>query len=352
MTAERFLRELTWPLTELVVLLAIVAFSLFATLASAAGSLSIWIGIWLGIVLMPGLFRYLLMLLEAKAYGRTTPVANIELFSFISNLWSLTWLVICAVTIWGGILLAAYISLPAAQVFALLSFAMLPGSLAVLAITRSPFASLHPRTVARMIAVSGWQYWLVPVAVGIMLVIAGQLATSGAPGWLVTISRFYCLFLLFTLTGGLLHANGVRFSLSFDGSAGDGDDTELPPVRDERTRLRTRVLTHAYGFFSRDNRAGALAHIECALRDDEDVDGAWQWYFNEMLNWESKDGALMLAQSRLTRLLNEKRDVEAMKLISRCLLENSRFRPLPQDQDAALEAAERLHRDDLAKALE
>src|SRR5690606_32147729 len=210
--------------------------------------------------------------------------------------------------------------------------------------------SLNPRTVARMIAVGGWQYWLVPAAVGLALVIAGQLASAGAPGLLVTVSRFYCLFLLFTLTGGVLQANGVRFSLSFDGSA--ADDSELPPAMDDRTRQRTRVLTHAYGFFSRDNRAGALAHVESALRNDEDVDDGSQWYFDEMLKWESKDGALMLAQSWLARLLEERRDVEAVKLISRCLLENPRFRPLPKDQEAALEAAERLHRDDLAKALE
>src|SRR5690606_25231547 len=119
MRAERFLRELAWPLTEPVVLLAIVSFSLLATLAQAAGLL----GIWLGIVLLPALFCYLLMLLEARAYGRTTPVANIELFSFITNFWSLAWLVIVAIIIWGGTFLAAYASLLAAQVFSLSLFA-------------------------------------------------------------------------------------------------------------------------------------------------------------------------------------------------------------------------------------
>lgn len=346
MTAERFLRELAWPLTELVVLLAIVIFSLLATLAQAAG----FLGIWLGLILLPALFRYLLLLLEAKACGRTTPVATIELFSFVENFWSLASLVIFAIVIWGGVLLAAHVSIIAAQVFALAILAVSPASLAVLAITRSPIQSLNPQTVGRMIAVSGWHYWLVPPTVALAGLLVSLLASAGAPELVVMASRFYCLFLLFTLTGGVLHANGARFALSFDGS--DGDVTELPPAADDETRLRRRVLSHAYGFFSRDNRAGALAHIESALQNEVDVDGAWQWYFNEMLKWESKDGALMLAQSRLTRLLDEQRDVEAVKLISRCLLENPRFRPLAGDYDAALRAAERLHREDLAKALE
>ena len=125
----------------------------------------------------------------------------------------------------------------------------------------------------------------------------------------------------------------------------------------KRTRIpgherEASVLNHAYGFFSRDNRAGALAHIRSALRDETDVDAAYYWYFSEMLRWESKDAALMLAQERLTELLRGERGVEAVKLISRCLLENPRFRPLPGDLDSALQVAARLDRDDLVRTLE
>jgi len=67
--------------------------------------------------------------------------------------------------------------------------------------------------------------------------------------------------------------------------------------------------------------------------------------------WESTDAALFLAQMYLTRLLLAQRDVEALKLMSRCLLENKRFKPLAKDRGAALAAAERQGNEDLIKYL-
>jgi hypothetical protein len=144
-----------------------------------------------------------------------------------------------------------------------------------------------------------------------------------------------------------LHAKGARFALSFDGD----DAADPPPEIDDLTRSRQRVVNHAYAFFSRGNRTGAMAHVQSAIQNEGDIDDAYHWYFTEMLKWESKDGALLLAQANLTRLLDEQRDVEAVKLISRCLLVDDGFRPLPGDLDRALDAAARLDRDDLEKVL-
>jgi hypothetical protein len=347
-TVNRFFRELVWPATDMVVLVAIVFFTLLATLVQAAGQLVLWLDLLLGILLLPPLFRYLLMLLEARAYGRPTPVATIELWSFLDNFWSLAPLVIFALLIWGGILLEENVSALAARGFTAAMLAVIPASLGVLAITRSPVQAFAPDAIMRMIAVCEWTYLLVPAAVVLAYLVTSLLTSVGAPDLLILASRFYSLFLLFTFTGGLLHAKGVQFALSFDGDEG----TELPTEIDDLTRSRQRVLNHAYGFFSRGNRGGAMAHIQSAIQNESDIDGAYHWYFDEMLKWESKDGALLLAQANLTRLLDEQRDVEVVKLISRCLLENPGFRPLSSDLDAALDAAARLDRDDLAKALE
>ena len=70
-----------------------------------------------------------------------------------------------------------------------------------------------------------------------------------------------------------------------------------------------------------------------------------------MLKWESREAALLLAQRYVNWLLPESRDTDALKLISRCLLENPRFRPLPEDIGAALAAAERLGNDELYEYL-
>ena len=348
MNVNRFFRELAWPATDMVVLMAMVFFTLLALLVQAAGQLVLWLDLLLGILLLPPLFRYLLMLLEARVYGRPTPVATIELFSIVDNFWSLAPLMIFALLIWGGIWLDEHVSALAARVFTAAMLAVIPASLAVLAMTRSPVQAVNPHAIMRMIAVCEWHYLLVPAAVVLAWLVTSLLTSVGAPDVLILASRFYCLFLLFTFTGGLLHAKGVQFALSFD-----GDEVTDPPAEiDDLTRSRQRVLNHAYGFFSRGNRGGAMAHIQSAIQNESDIDGAYHWYFNAMLKWESKDGALLLAQGNLTRLLDEQRDVEVVKLISRCLLENPGFRPLSSDLDAALDAAARLDRDDLARALE
>ncbi len=93
------MRELLFPATDSVVLTAIVTFALLGLLAQHAGLL----GLWLGVILLPAVFRYLLMLLEARALGRPTPVAGIELFNIADNLWSLAPLVLVAVVVWGPI---------------------------------------------------------------------------------------------------------------------------------------------------------------------------------------------------------------------------------------------------------
>jgi hypothetical protein len=82
MNAKRFLREIAWPLTDMVVLIAIVAFTLLTALAQAAGQLAFWLNLLLVALLLPPLFRYLLMLLESRAYGRPTPVATSRLSRF------------------------------------------------------------------------------------------------------------------------------------------------------------------------------------------------------------------------------------------------------------------------------
>lgn len=356
MTGLRLLRELGYPLTNMVVLpaiamfllLAIVTFSLLVMLPSASGMLRVFLVVFLGIMLLPALIRYLLMLLEARAYGRTPPVASLELFSFVANFWTVAPLVIVAMSIWGGYWLDRNVAPLAAQAFGVLLLAVTPASLAVLAITQSAAQALNPATVWRMIRAVGWRYSVVPAVVALLLSVASILARAGAPDLALMAFVLYGVFLAFTLTGAVLHASGVKIYLSVEGAAGAVTAEE---DTDPRTRARRQVLSHAYGFFSRDNRAGAMAHVRSVLRDETDVDTAYNWYFNEMLKWESKDAALMLAQERLTELLRDERGVEAVKLISRCLLENPRFRPLPGDLDAALQVAARLDRDDLVRIL-
>lgn len=341
---QRLLRELSFPATDSAVLTAIVTFALLALLAQHAGLL----GLWLGVILLPAVFRYLLMLLEARALGRATPVAGIELFNIADNLWSFAPLVLVAVAVWGGILLDRSVSPVAAGALWLLMAVALPASLAILAISRSPLASLNPHGMAQVVGACGPWYALAPASLLAAVLLIDLSGSGGLLGIAAMGAGWYALFLLFTMTGSLCAAGKLEFAASIP----DPVEPDEAVLDERQKQARRRVLTHAYGLFSRQNRAGGIAHIRQALREEADDDGAWRWYIGEMFAWESKDPALMLAREYLPRLLAAGRDVEAVKLLARCLLQDGSFRPGAEDRDEIRELLQRHRRADLMSALD
>lgn len=343
MKPRELLRELIYPLTEVSVLLAILVFALLATLAEAAGLL----GLWLAVLLVPAVYRYLLLLLEARASGRPAPVVGIEQFNIAENFWSLTPLILHAAAIWIGFLLQWRVSDAAALVFALALFAVLPASLAILAITRSPIESLNPAAWWRLVRGCGKPYLLalaVPLAGGVLLwaVVWPAIAAITRSAFLYAVAANYELVLLFTVTGAVLHGSDVQWQVDIPAPSAGRQDPEADLLRQRRN-----VLSHAWGFISRGNATGGLKHIELAIAEEPDAGRAWQWYFTRMLEWPSTDPALQLARSWLGWLLEQERDIEALKLMTRCLRENPAFRPRPANIDAARELARRFNRDDL-----
>lgn len=124
-------------------------------------------------------------------------------------------------------------------------------------------------------------------------------------------------------------------------------------IEDSAATLKTRtaVLNHAYGFVSRDNRAGGLDHIYLCIADDPNPDKAWAWFFEKMLAWEVKDAALVFAQQYIRRMSYREDHVAVVKIMMRCRLVNESFLPLPEDRPQALLAAQQCHNEELVKAL-
>jgi hypothetical protein len=323
--------------------LALITFLLMEILAEAAGLF----GIWLAIVIVPAYFRYLLHLLDSKANGRDAPSPGIELFNWVENFWSLFPLVLVCLVIWGEYFLAMrFPPMVAAMPGALIVF-LFPASMVVLALTRSPVQSLNPVAVFRIVRSCGRDYFIVPLVIIATFLLIWYLVIPGTPYVLTKAAALYASFLLFTLTGGVLYTSSEKIQVEM-----------LPPLEPTAEQLdaaltdeRTKVLNHAYAFISRGNRQGGLQHICQWIGNEAAPDLAYRWFFEQMLQWDSTEAALILAQAYLTRLLDRQRDVEAMKLIRRCLIEDERFKPLPEDRHAALAAAGRLGNDDLARYL-
>lgn len=343
MAPRELAREIAYPLTDMTVLLGMAGFALLAALAQAAGIL----GLWLAILLVPAFFRYLVALLEARANGRPAPVAGIEMFNIADNFWTLAPLVVVALAIWGGFLLAHAGQDAASRTAGAAMVAVLPASLAILAITRSPFESLNPLAWWRMVRACGADYAFAVAVPALTALVVALLPLDGMPAVVAGLCWSYPTFLLCTLTGAILHGNDVAFRIRIP------DPVEAGPgeVSAGRDAERRKILNHAYGFASRGNLDGGLAHVRATLGDDPEPAEARRWYFERMLQWESKTCALIFAQEYLAWLLVQEREVEALKLLTRCFLVEPAFRPLPADRDAAVEVARRFHRDDLLRKL-
>jgi hypothetical protein len=341
-TAE-VLREVTYPLTDTVVLLAIIGFAALASLAQAAGLL----GLWLGLIILPAFFRYALHLLEARAHGHAAQAPGITMFTWADSFWSLFPLVILACAIWSEYFLFTRVSPSAARWGAVLFLLIYPASVAVLGITRSPLGSLDPRNLYHMIRLCGRDYLWIPLVLAVIVLLLRYLLDSGTWGIVVNLAVLYVFVLLFTLTGAVLHARGIADEVEID--------APLAPTAAGRAadlhRERRRVANHAYGFVSRGNRDGGLAHIRSWLENEADLHDGGKWFFHEMLRWESRDAALRFAQDHFAQLLSGDRELDALKLVSRCLHEDARWKPLQRDRDAALQLAEKYHRDDLLRLL-
>lgn len=344
MTPVELMRELGAPFTDTTLLLAMVVFFLLGQLAGAAGLL----GLWLLIVILPAFFRYLMEVLEARVSARKLEPPGIELFNWVQNGWTLLPLVVLAAAVWAVGTVADHFAVAAASVLGSLLLLLYPASMAVLAVTHSPLASLHPWAVYTLIRTCGARYLLVPAAASGAAGLLWALERAGLPALVLEFGYVYWFFLTFSLTGAVAARGGAAGLLAEPEAA----EPEELMIEAAVGRERAATLDHAYGLLSRGNRDGGIAHIQAYIDRSPSRADDYRWFFEEMLRWEQTDPALYFGQRYLSFLLEANEQVAALKLISRCLVENPRFKPLPNDRDRAAAIAAAHGRDDLVAELQ
>jgi len=344
-------REIVYPLTDMAIILTIAFFwILFAIVKLGMAVLGPVIGGLLGLFLVmfaaPGFLRYLLYLLEARITRKEAPAFDAELFGMSNNLWSMTPLIVISLLVWGEITLAG----SGAAWLVAYAFAvalLLPASLAILAVTHSPLESLNPLAIFRMIRLGGWSYILIPVVIVALVFVVTWLSSVGLPSLLLELATFWLLVLTFTLTGGVLAAKGVAVELRIEAPLEAGEEK----IAGDLEKEREKIANHAYGFISRGNREGGFKHIRQWIESEANTDEAVSWFFNQMMKWEAKDAALFFGQECFAHFLHHEQDVPALKLMSSCLHENSRWKPRAEDRQHALDLAGRYGREDLVSLL-
>ncbi|MDX1498342.1 MAG: hypothetical protein R3176_00495 [Woeseiaceae bacterium] len=335
-------RELVYPARNGKVLAGLVMYFLLLELALFARAF----GLVLLAVILPAVIRYLMQLLEARSRGVDPGPPGIDTFAWTGNVWSIFPVLHVLVLVLGATLAAAVVPAAVGGLFAGLYGLLLPASLIVLAVTRSPAESLRPDTLYRVIRRMVPGYLVVPAfAAAVVAAIAG-LARAGTPEIVTGFLAVYCAFAGCALAGGVARANRLHAEVSIAVPVGPDDAAVAAGL----VRDREKVLGHAYGIVSRGNRAGGLAHVTAWLEAVDDP-AAWDWFIDRMTGWEDPDAGLMLAQKRLGLLLREGRDTAAVKLMLRCRLVDAGFRPLPGDRPLALAAAERAQHDELVSFL-
>lgn len=336
-------REILYPAKTATVFIALLSFFLLLEFAAFGGLY----GLLLAFLVLPALLRYLMVVLEARARGVDPGPPGVDMFLLFERPWTLFSVFHLAVIIY-SIYLARSISDDAATlVVGLLLIALTPASLAVLALTRSPLASLNPRAVGGLIIRCGTNYWLIPLFLLAALSLLGWLNRLPVSDFFTEFVAIYLLFAAFALTGGALRP----FDLHREVGIPEPLVPDADVVAGQLVHERHKVLSHAYGFVSRGNREGGLAHIHAWLAEDPDPDSAWPWFTAQMLRWEQSAAALPLARQYLHRLLRCGEQAAAVKLMLRCRLVDAAFQPLPEDTAALLDAAVHCRNEDLIRYL-
>lgn len=336
-------REIVYTATHGSTLISFLMFFLLLELAT----IERLFGIWLLALVIPALTRYLMLLLDARAHGRDVGPLGIEAFLWFDKAWSLFPVVHVLVLVYATYLLGSIFPAGIAYAFLLCYALFLPASLSVLAISRSPLESLNPAAIMALLGRLGPVYLVAPACIlgGAVLVYVLSLTSLG--GLARELILTYLVFAAFSVTGGMLRPFGLHREVSIPEPA----EPDAGALGEELERQRKAVLTHAYGFISRGNRAGGLAHIRRWLDDEPEPRTAWPWFIEQMLTWEDRYAALIFAQEYLGRLLEAGEDRAACKLLLRCYHENQGFRPLPEHHELALAAARRGRLDELVSYL-
>ncbi|MEM7432037.1 MAG: hypothetical protein AAF351_08865 [Pseudomonadota bacterium] len=337
------LSELAYPIREPTVLLAMVVFYALLTLALFAGLL----GLFLLLIVIPALCRYLTLVLMYRAQGRDAEPPTAELFQLVGNGWSLYPMLLIILF---GMLQYELTNEGYSQFIAPVSlgFAVLfPAMLAVLAITHSPLETLKPHVLYQLVVRCGPMFWAVPAVLVGMYFAYGALASSGIGSAILNFIFLYLFFAAYAMLGGVLRINQLVEDVAIPDPVEPDEDTRVL----QTTKMRNDVLGHAYALLSRGNREAGMEHIYQALDIEAEPDDAWRYYQDQMLRWENTYPALLFAQQYLHRLLAFDDALSALKLITRARHANEDFKPLSADIPKALAFAEAAGNRELADYL-
>lgn len=341
MSATDILRVMLAPFREFVILAPLLMFWALIGFGVLGGPF----GIFLLVLTVPALFRYVSFIVESYANGRPPAAFDAEFFNWVGTLWTMFPLLLAILFGIAGYYAAAAWGAAGAWLVIVLAAGVAPPSLAVLAITHSPLQALNPLALLRVYDRAGAQFLIAPLYV--LALVALIIEVGRLPLGVGILTTLFTMFSVAALTGALI----APVQLVRDVDIPDPLSREESDIAADLERTRTAALNHAYGFISRDNREGGFRHLFGEIARDPDPAAAWDWYFQRMLRWERRNHALFFAQHYVRDALRHGEEKRALKAAMRCLYEDPGFRPFREDVAPLLAVAERAGNTELAEVL-
>ena len=305
MNPSKLIGAIFMPFIQLSVLFPVVMFWIFISIGIQGGPL----GLLVLILSLPPMFRYVMIVVEATARGDIPGAFDAEFFNWTGNLWSLFPLPMALGLIYAAV--SAGQQFGEAGTYSVLALACLlvPGSLAVLAITHSPLQSLNPVAIWRVTSRAGSIFWFASVYLRIVGIISVKVEVL--PNLAANFIQIALMYSFAAVTGTLIEP----FGLIHDVSIPDSIEPDEDRIAGDLQESRSLELSHAYGFISRGNREGGFRHVMDWIAKEADVAGAWAWFFEAMMRWERKEHALFFAQHYIHDLLLHGQKIPALKVI-------------------------------------
>lgn len=150
------LQAIAYPLTSATVLVPLLVFWILISFALWGGLL----GAFLLFLVIPAVFRFQVIVLEARARGVEPETPGAEFFNWFGNAWTLFPVPLSVLLVWLVIATGQRFGETAAGVAVFLASTIFPASLAVLAITHSPLQSVNPVAITRLLAAAAAHFGL------------------------------------------------------------------------------------------------------------------------------------------------------------------------------------------------
>lgn len=343
MSSTQFFRELLFPLTNLTLLLWILAATVLAAIATTAGIF----GLWLAIIIGFAWCKYLVILLRDRMLGLSPSVPDVEVFNPAVKFWALGGVALFVLLVMTtSVIYRAYGVVPAI-IFGTVLFSTYPVAVASIAVSQSGAAAFNLPRHLMIIRRIGWRYGQVFLAMlaGVCLLLVADFLQL--PQLLRSFVSAYFIVLLFSFTGALLYHYRVELGI---------DAYRSPEKADEKLRTQTeaeyrKVATHAYGIISRGNRAGGMKHIRDYLDGHGRSIETLRWFFDELGGWEIDAPHFELSNDYLLSLLAHGDGNLALKVAYRCFERDHRYRPSPEIAELLIEQAQALGWQDMVGRL-